>query len=186
MLRAALASALAAVLMFVWGFSFWMFGPLPKKMMKPAPDEAALLYALQNALPESGVYTMPHCPNGEPTDAEKEAAMKRMEAGPIVGIFYHKGGHGGLKTFGMGLLHMFGAALFASVLLSLALPGLHSFGARWLFVTLLGLFASFAIHLAMPIWMMHPWEFWLGLSAQEGVAWMLAAVPLAGLIRPKE
>jgi len=188
MLRAVLASLIAAALMFVWGFTFWMFGPLPKVMMKPAPDEAALLSTLRNTLTESGVYTLPHCPNGNPdaSEADKEAAMKRMESGPIVAVFYHKGGHGGLTTFGLGFVHMLASSLFASLLLTLASPGLKTFGARWLFVALLGVFASFAIHLAMPIWMMHPWEFWLGFTAQETVAWALAALPLAALVRPRD
>lgn len=184
MLRALIASCVAAVVLFVWGFVFWMFTPAPRAMMKPVADENRLVYELQQSLPESGCYSVPNCANAT-DDQGKKAAEERMKNGPMVLVFYRKEPPGPIMML-YGYAHMAASALLAALLLNLALPGLQSFAARWLFVTLLGTFASVWITLSQSIWMMHPWEYSLLYAGFQVVGWVLAGLVLAAIICPKE
>ena len=63
---------------------------------------------------------------------------------------------------------------------------IRTFAARWLFVALLGVFASGAVTMAQPIWFMASWKFSLLYAGSDVVGWALAGVALAALLAPKE
>jgi hypothetical protein len=80
---------------------------------------------------------------------------------------------------------MFVSSLLAGALLLLALPGLQSYFARVLFVTLVGVFAAVTISLSSPIWFHHSWCFALLNSVYNVGSGLVTGLVLAAVIRPK-
>lgn len=187
MLRMSIGSLLSAVVLFFWGFAFWMLSPVPKMMIKEVPYEPGLATALKEHLKEDGHYFLPNgcdVTQGDDEEAKKEF-QKRMEDGPIAVIsFKSKGGGDMLTTMGIGFGHGLLCSLLASVLLSMA--SIRTFAMRWAFVALLGVFASLAVTMCQPIWFQAQWKYSALYSMFDVVGYALAAVPLAALIAPRE
>ncbi len=72
--RVLLASIVAAVLMFVWGFVFWGLSGMSTELSAPLPAELDVLAALRNSQAPSGmyVYPMPADPSDEQAQTEWE------------------------------------------------------------------------------------------------------------------
>lgn len=182
MTRWIVAVLLASVVQFFWGFLFWTNAPTGLQMMKGVPEEDRLLQALKEQNLSTGVYFLPWYGASE---EDNEAMVRKHESGPLVQVIYHAEGVPAMdpKIFAFGYLHMVGGCLLASILLCLAGPGLPSYLARVLFVSLLGVFAAFALNFAQPIWFHHPWEFHLLQSVYDVVNWIVAGLILAAFIR---
>src|SRR5262245_52922192 len=108
MLRLILAVALAAIVQFAWGFTF--YGPLSglNYMTTRAQDEAAVADALRKVLPESGTYFLPMCPGCNASEEEQKAFEKAHAEGPMVQVHYHKSGMSTAQmpvVMGMGFGH---------------------------------------------------------------------------------
>jgi hypothetical protein len=189
-LRVLLGALLAAVVLFVWGAVFWMALPFASAVMHPLPNGDALVRTLKESLPRSGVYLFPwpdetNTAAADPATGECDFVKKHRE-GPLVQLTYRTDGLDPMsaQTLLIGFGHLFVSALIAGGLLAAALPGLRSYGARVLFVFLLGVFASVAVDLAGPIWFHHPWEFPLMMAGFDTVNWLLAGLVLPWVIRP--
>jgi hypothetical protein len=188
MVRLVLAAFLAGVLQFGWGFYFWALSPMSKAMIGKLADEDKVVEALKSANPETGMYFVPFADSegmsGDNPEA-CEAFQKRHAEGPLVQVMYRKEGAACMdpKQMGLGFAHMVAGSFVAGLLLLMAGPGLRTYFARALFVALLGVFASFTLNLAHPIWFLHPWKFHLLQSVFDVGSWVLAAVVLAALIR---
>ena len=189
MIRLVIGAVLSTAVLFGFGGWFWMMSPYPHMMIKPLPNEEASIKVIKETLPESGVYFFPFADQATMMDPNGEASkafVAKHEAGPFLRIFIR---YEGVKlmdpmVFGMGLAHYFVASLLMGILLKLAAPGLAGYLPRVLFVTLAGVFASFAITLQQPIWFHYPWTFSLMLAAYDAVSWLLAGIVLAMVIRP--
>lgn len=188
MLRFVGGVVVASVVIFLWGFVFWGLSPFTKKMMQRLPNEESVLAAFKAANMESGNYFVPFPECDNPDKAVQEAFLKAHAEGPLVQIIYLKDGvDPTVPTFmAFGFVHILIGSTLAAALLTLALPGLEKYPARVMFVFLLGVFASFSITLARPIWFHQPWPFALFQSGYEVVSWLLAGLVLAAFIRPKE
>ena len=187
MLRAFLASLASAAVLFAWGFGFWMLSPVPKMMVKPVPNEAGLSSALRTYLPEDGHYFVPFgCEVMQSGDEEaKKKFQERIEDGPLAQVVFRAKGCSCMgASMAMGFGQVFACSLLAAGLLGMA--RIRAFAARWLFVALLGVFASGAVTLSQPIWFMESWKFSLLYAGFDVAGWTLAGLVLAALLAPKE
>ena len=57
-MKLAFGILLTAVVLFVFGYIYWMVNPLPNQAMKSAPDPNAAATAVTQQFPESGVYSV--------------------------------------------------------------------------------------------------------------------------------
>ena len=98
MLRVLLGSLVSAVVLFMWGFCFWMLSPVPKMMVKSVPNEAGLAGALKAYIPEDGHYFVPFgCEVMRSGDEEaKKEFQKRFEDGPVANIIFRTKGDGNM------------------------------------------------------------------------------------------
>ncbi|MBY0229334.1 MAG: hypothetical protein K2W96_08660 [Gemmataceae bacterium] len=187
MLRVSIGSLLSAVVLFMWGFVFWMLSPVPKMMAKGVAYEDALASALKSHLHEDGHYFVPFgCEVMQGSDEEaKKAFAKKVEDGPVARIVFRTKGDTNMgATMGIGFAHSLLCSLLAAGLLSMA--RIRTFALRWAFVALLGVFASAVVTMCQPIWFMASWKYSALYACFDIAGYALAAVPLAALIAPKD
>ena len=100
-MRHLLAAFLAAIAMFMWGFTAWAALDLYKFAFPTVgtSSESAIVSTLATELPEDGAYFVPHVPAGygqgteDPAkQAEFDSFETRMRTGPTALILFHKGG----------------------------------------------------------------------------------------------
>lgn len=181
-----LLGALAGtVVLMIWGFLFWSVLPYGSLVMKGLPDGEAYASALAESVPETGVYQYPAFP-ADATEDEMGRFYAEHKRGPLVQIFYRAEGAppGAAKVYLLGFLHFFASALLAAFLLRYSGAGLHGWGWRVLFVTLLGLFAGVAAELAKPIWWYNPWDFALYQVVYLVTGWLFAGLVLGKFVEP--
>jgi hypothetical protein len=188
MIRYLVGSLLAAVVLFFWGFLFWGVSPIPYLFMHRFANEDEVTQVLQKNAPESGAYFLPFPADAGSSDAEAhKALLERHRKGPLVEVQYNKDGADVesplMYVFGFGQIFL--ASLLVGLLLWLALPNLHAYPTRVLFVFLAGVFASAAITLAEPVWFHHPWVGAVNVAIHHLVGWLLAGLVMGLVIRPK-
>jgi hypothetical protein len=189
MVRVLVAALLAAVVLFFWGFVWWMVLPFGSSVIQPVPlplaDQEKFVAGLETLTPASGVYFFPYAgPSASPED--QEVVQKRQREGPLVEVVYRKNGVDAMSPayFAKGFGHMVLSALLAGTLLSLAAPALRSYPRRVAFAALLGFFGAFAFDLSSILWFNHPWQFPVMMAAFNASGWLLASLVLAAVIRP--
>jgi hypothetical protein len=185
MVRRVLAVLLAAVVLFVYQFSSWMFLGLHDGTLAAIPDEAAVAELLKSKNLQTMVYVYPWM---QQADGQlDEAGMARHRQGPVFSIFYQA--HGGEpmspQVMGIGFGINVVAALIAVVLTSLTLPSCPRYWQRLLVVTSLGVFEAVFAHFAMWNWMWFPWAYVQAMMLDGVIGWMLAGLVIAALVRPK-
>jgi hypothetical protein len=182
--RVLLASIVAAVLMFAWGFVFWGLSGMSTKLAEPLPAELDVLAALRNSQAPSGmyVYPMPADPSDEEAQAEWE---NKHREGPLLQLAYRK--EGGppmpLSVFAQGLGHYFAVALLTSCLLALAAGGLPHFGGRLVFVLLVSLVAAIWTNVGDVVWWFHSPLYCLGNMAYTMGAGLVMGLVVAAIVR---
>ena len=188
MFRLLFGALLSAVVLFFWGFVFWVQSGVMFQFLHALPNDEEVVEALQKSDPPSGTYLIPFPASAaDAADKDREAALlDRHRKGPLVEIIYRKEGLDPTRPQEMikGFCHFFAASLLAGVLLVLALPGLPRYVMRVLFVFLLGAFATVAISFAGPVWFHHPWTAVLYTSAYQVIGWLLAGLAMGLVIRP--
>lgn len=171
-------SLVAAVAMFFWGFLFWAVTKAPYQPMKQVADVPAFQQALRNALPETGVYLVPHPNQGS------EEELGKMIAGGAFGriVFVREGAAMGGAVFGFGFLHYLVTALLLGLLLRTA--ALPSYGARVVLCAIAGLAGAFFSSLTTPIWYMYPTAPYLVDFAYVCLSFVVAGLVLARFVKP--
>lgn len=188
--RALLAALLGAIVLMIWGAVYWMVLPFGFYVMSGAEDEIALTEALEETLPESGVYLVPwrtETAPGEHSKAGDRIWAERHRRGPIAHVFYRQEGAEPMaaSVFLAGFVNMFTSALIAVGILVLGLPIWPRYGQRVLVVFLLGLFAAVTVEMAAPIWFYHPWEYHAYQALYQVGGWLLVGLATAGLVKPE-
>ncbi len=173
--RLLLASVLAAIAMFVWGFLFWGISPLPGSVMKPVEQVPEVQAALKRSFPESGAYFVPPPPG----DPEQTAAWH--EAGPLAMVHIRREGAPMMDPGVMfwGFVHGWVVCLLLGWLLGSAAPALPGYVSRVAFLTVAGFAAALFIDYGSIIWWYsdRSWQL-LDLSYHTG-AWLVAGLVLA-------
>ena len=169
----------AGLVLFVWGFVFWVVLPFPHMYLPNLPHATEVARTLDSAIPESGTYIFP--------PRQGEAQMKEAyAAGPVGLLAFHKGGVDmeDPTIFLKGFLHFAACAAIAGGIMASVIGSLRSYGSRALFVFRLGLFAGVAIELGKSIWWNHPNDFLFLNCAFHFVGWALAGLVIAAIVKP--
>ena len=182
--RVLLAAVLSAVLMFAWGFLFWVVLGFSEQLMKPLPAELDVLASLRQAGTTSGMYVYPSPVDMNDAEAKQDLEAKHLE-GPILQLAYQAEGGPMMppSKYAQGLGHNFAVALLTGCLLALASRGLPNFGSRVLFVLLLSLVAAIWGNVGDAVWWMHSREYCLGNMGYQMGAGLAMALVTATIVR---
>ena len=184
-MRLILGAIVGAVIVFIVSALLHMFSPLGMMGIGVAPTEEALMQAVRANVPNSGVYLFPGMdPKKTPTEADMKVWQEKLRAGPYGLLVVKLDGIDPMPGRNMLLefLSVFAAALVAGfVLLICGGP----YGVRALIPVLLALFAFFSLSLSWWIWYTFPLPFILGILVIEVIAWLLAGLVMAKIIRPR-
>lgn len=180
MKRLLLASFLAALAVFFWGFLFWGLSPLPGSVMKSTTNDQAAQTALAEIFPASGVYFIPS-PSGDP-----EAMDALHRAGPIAMTHIQRNGRPAMDPgiFVWGFVHGWVVCLLLGWLMFRAGPALPRYRSRVLFIAVAGFAAGLFIDYGATIWWYSDRSWQLLNLAYNTIAWLVAGVILAAFIKP--
>jgi hypothetical protein len=182
--RVLLASILAAVLMFGWGYVFWGLLGVGPQLMQPLPAELDVLAALRNVQAPSGMYVYPMPPNAQDKAAAAEFEQKHLE-GPLLQLAYRREGGPPMppSIFAQGFGHYFSVALLTGCLLALAARGLPRFGGRLVFVLLVSLVTAIWGNVGDVVWWFHSPRYCVGNMAYTLGAGLAMGLVLAAIVR---
>lgn len=194
MTRVWLAGLLGGIAAFAWGPITWLALPFHTAALHSFPQPDDRVKAFFAELPCDGVYHFPgfpqHTDGTPPTTAEMTAATEKMKAGPNISkLVYRAGGRDPLppQNFVIGLLlHLF-AATIAAWLLHCAVgnPLFANYLNRVGFAAAPALFGVATITVPEWLWWGYPLEFGVLTVADPLIAWLLAALVIAGLVTPR-
>jgi hypothetical protein len=182
--RIVLAGFLGGVVLFLWGAASHMLLGLGEVGMASLPNDDRLIPAMKESISAAGLYMFPAMPESQ--DAASQAAWtEKVRSGPWGILVYHPEGTEPLspRQLGVELLSNIVAAWIAAYLLSRA-RALAGFGARVVFVGLLGLLAGVAIDVSYWNWYGFPGSYALAAIADQTIGFTLAGLPIAALVRP--
>lgn len=182
--RVLVASIVAAVLMFAWGFVFWGLSGIDKQVLAPLPAEMDVLAVLRNSQAPSGMYLYPMHDNSAVEQAQAEWETKHQE-GPLLQLAYRKEGGPPMppSIFAQSFAHYFAVALLVGCLLALAARGLPRFGGRLVFVLLVSLVAAIWSNVGDVVWWFHSPRYCLANMAYTMGAGLVMGLVLAALVR---
>lgn len=190
--RIVLAGIVGALVLFIWNAIAWMALPLHTPTIKEVPNEDAIRAVIRENVKQPGFYAVPGWGYGEGmTKEQQETAMKVQEQkykeGPRgVMVLLPTGADPYMaKTFATGFLLDVLACFVAAWLLSKALGGLSSYGARVQFVAVLGLFAGIAVHLMYWNWWEFPTNYTIACLADAVIGWTLVGLAIAAIVKPQ-
>ena len=166
-----LAGILGGFVLFIWSAISWMALPWHTATLGIFGDPNAVLQAVAENVPNSGVYVAPM--------GESEAVQQQIAAGPMVFASVRLGPMPSMAVLMMrGLLIYIVAALLGALLLSHTKP--MSYGSRVAFLVIGAALVGVAGHLPQWNW----WGFSLPFTAAE-IADLLIGWSLAGLVMAK-
>jgi hypothetical protein len=180
-----LAGLLGGLTVFLWGFLSWVVLPWHNATMHAIPNEDAVITAMQQTIPSSGVYLFPAMPMSHDDPAQKAYADKCAK-GPIGMLFYTREGMDAMRasTFIIGYLLFVFSALIAAALLSMTMDKLPGYGTRVIFVTLLGVFVASEGHLSAWNWVHMQFGYAVVGAADAVIGWLLAGLVIAAFVKP--
>lgn len=180
--RIVLAGLLAGLAVWIWGFVSHVVLPIGQMGFDSLPPdkEPAIVDALRDGVPESGLYFIP---GGDPkaTGEEMEAWYEKMRQGPYGLLVIEPGGVEPMepKSLVMQLVaNVLGMTLAGFVV---SLVG-GSYGLRAFVVFVMGCFALLTINVPYWIWYRFPSEFTLGQALDVGVGALVGGLVVAGLV----
>jgi hypothetical protein len=185
MWKVVIGGIVAGLVVFVWGFVSHVILPLGEVGIRQIPNENAVVGAMKDAISEPGLYVFPGMDlHHKPTEAEERAWTAKYAAGPTGVLIYHPQGETPMSPKQLGteaLTNIIAAWIAALLIWQVA----GSFGARVLFVTLLGLFSWVTICVPYWNWYRFPADFTTAAAIEQIVAWFLAGLVLAAIVKPK-
>jgi hypothetical protein len=179
MKRSILGIAIAAVVLYAWGFLIWAVVPYPHAVWKKPVDEEGARKALKELFPERGTYVVP---TAEHDQAAKETLFKE---GPVAMIHMtHPAGRplaDPAIMIGGFALNLVGLVLIAIILRRLA-AAMPAYFERVGFVALVGLTAAVLIDGGDAVWWQIPWPWKLYQAFYDFSFWLIAGLILAGFV----
>ncbi len=171
-----LAPALAALVMFFWGFIYYGLSGVPYRALQDSTGFAAAV----SSLPADGAYIVPD-------PRMDEAAMaEAMKTGPYAIVHYRKAPREMGATMLQGYLHEFVSCLLLAVLLFRCRTSLTTYGCRVMFSLVVGVLIAFFSHGCSAIWWQQSWSWHLMMMLYDVVAWLLAGLVLAKFVTPEK
>ena len=148
-------------------------------LTKRAPFETTFSASISEQIKEEGVYLIPYAPIGRSL-LDTEASSFSMQ------LFFKNKEH---KNIAFVLLQVFIHALVCSFLLaSICFASKDAFpryGQRFFYAILVGLVGTVCSLGLGPVWLGHPWGYYLGLLAIQFVGWILLGALFALWFQPK-
>jgi len=190
MKRILLAGILGGVTLFVWMFVAHELLGLGEVGVKEIPNEAAVMTAMQVAIPDAGFYIFPGFgigpkPSREQMNAAMPAYMKKYEKSGHGILIYHPP-QSGAFNFGVLLGREFGLnvlqALLAAWLLSCAANG-RTYGKRVAFVAVAGILAALSTNVEYWNWYDFPGNYIAAYMTTQISGFILAGLVIGGLVK---
>lgn len=183
MARVIVGAILGTVVLYVWGMVSWMVLPWHNATMQPVPDEKNLVAQIEHKMPGAGLYYFPDWPEDQSEQA-MAAFNRRHERGPVGFIIKAAGGPVmAPSVMATGALIDLIAAMIAAWLLWLARGSLPTYAHRVGFLLLMGLFVGVVADATYWNWMHFPADYSVVMIADRGVAFLLAGLVIAILVR---
>lgn len=185
------AGVVGGIVLFLWGWIAWIVLPIHSDTLWNLPNEDVVVSALQTAPPAAGVYTVPGMPRytAEMSDDQKAAATKEWEEkqqrGPVALIVLHPTGKDPMMASQMitGLIISMLTAFLAAWFLSRSTAVAGSFFQRVVFCGMLGVFASFVVHLMYWNWFNFPMNYTTAMVADTVIGWLLAGIAISAIVK---
>lgn len=180
MKKLAVASLLAAVAMFIWGFAFWATGLSDPFNHLSAGASRTVVGGLKASITESGAYQLP-----DYYAVDEDEFVSRHKEGPIVTIFYQATGADPQSPVKLlqGFVHYLVTAVILAFVLKTAANGLAGYGDRLKLMIVIGLAATIYGNLGKPIWFHHDWGYHLSVGLYDFVAYVVTGAVLAYFIK---
>ena len=189
-LRIIAAAAVAAVLMFFWGFVYW--GPVLNMTARltdtlPETTELDVIAPLRSGRVPDGMYVYPG-PLAEPRDeAAEKAWIAKLAEGPVFHLAYQQGGISPYDPvmLAKGLMHSFVIGLLMAILLATVAHGLPTYASRVGVLALVAVIAALWTNVGSVIWWGHPVGYAAGQIVYEAVGGLLMALATAAIVKPR-
>ena len=184
MMRVLIATVVAGVILFVWGFLAWGVTGMHETTGGKASDEVALAAALKAHLPVSGAYALPYPPDDKEAWPEYE---ERHQAGPIAFISIRREGGPVMQPmmFVNGFAVYLANGLVMSLLLFMVRGSLTSYVARVVFVTALGLVTGLKSDLVMWNWFYFPIDWTMMNVLDHVIGYGACGVAIGAIIKKR-
>lgn len=183
-----LAGVLGGLVIFIWSaLSHMVFG-LGDAGIRTFPDEAQMIAAIREGVPEPGFYFFPGMDTTRKLSAEEQKQWEeKYSNGPTgIMILQPKGSDPMMaRQLPTELASNIFCALIAACLLSQTLAAGGTFLGRVGFVALLGLFASVTIDVSYWNWYAFPASYTLSVMADAVIGHALAGLVLAAIVKPR-
>jgi hypothetical protein len=183
-----LGGVLGGAALYFWGMLSHLVLPVGEIGVRTAlPEaEAAMVAAMQEALPERALYLVPGSDPSKPMDeAAQKAWLDRLAAGPTALVAFNPG-RGlaiGSRPLAAELFSNLAACVLAAWLLTRLAPGTR-YLARVGVVAGLGVFAVLSIEVSYWAWYAFPTRYLLGQLLDQTVGYGLAGLVIARHSRP--
>ncbi len=173
------------IILFVWSFLAWVVLPLHTPSMHKIPNEDAVMSMLKQSLPDKAVYLFPHGPGMTPDQSAQNAWAEKMKQGPTGMIIFNPNGTDPMMPGQMlvGFVLDLLSALLVAWLLTRSTALGSSFAGRVAFCGMFGIFAMLFDYLMMWNWMGYPGDFTVGLILDGIIAWLLAGLGIAAIVK---
>jgi len=179
-MRYVIAALLGAVVIFLWGFVAHMLLPIGEMGMRKPANEDAVLQAAATALPQQGIYLLPHI---DPEKMGDKATVDAWEAkaGQNRFVFVAVGPTIAHPTDMSGnLTKQFIGSYLAALIVAIVLAATSwSFGTRVLGSLGFGVFGWLTNTVPLWNWYRFPDDFNVGGLIEQGVGWLLAGIVIA-------
>lgn len=183
-MRIILASVLAAVAMFFWGFLYWAANEQPYAALKSPADSAAAAAALQEHFPEPGTWMVPSMVL---TESYTQDDMEKLHAAGPNAIVHLKPGSTGMgPTLLQGFLGMLATAFCLAVLLNKVAPQFPKYADRVRFAGSIGVVGAVLIDVGDAVWWHQAWGWQLYQIFYHISVCLVAGLVLAYFIAPRE
>ncbi len=180
-MRYMIAALLGAFVVFLWGFVAHVLLPIGEMgMRKPANEDVVLQAATTAALPQDGIYLLPHI---DPEKMSDQGAVKAWEDKHAQNrsLFVAVGPTNPHPSdMGGNLLKQFIGSYLAALIVAFVLAATPwGFGMRVLGSLGFGIFGWMTNIVPLWNWYRFPDDFNLGNLIEQGVGWLLAGVAIA-------
>ena len=177
-------AGLSAVAMMVWGYLFWAVSPFPFSVLKPLPDEEAVMKVVRETQLVTGVYNFPGLVESQGMDG---AYFEKTKSGPIGQIFIRREGYNPLNPlyYLAELLHFFLVSAAVGAILLWVRPQLPTYWLRLGFVVALSAVAALGLDFAGPLWWHHAWGFHSLTAAYNLGSGLVSGLVLAWAMDPR-
>ena len=175
-----IASILGGLTIFVWGAISWVALPFHKTTIHSLTNEDAVVAALKAGGAATGAYMIPGFADS------KEVMDAKAEAGPLVHIYYRNEGMPPMDPmfFIKGILLDIVVMWLAVMMLSKISWSLASYGNRVRFMAMIGLIIAIGVRLGDTIYFGYPFDFIILIAIDEVIAWTLAGLVVARIVKP--